>query len=443
MDENTTTNCNNQGARPIATLWGEIRAYLEGRSSTAPVAICPICQVSELSIGGLPQSGADADTKPAKLMLCGHMVCEECYFGMGAVCQEQGKGVRCPVCRHSLQYPAEECKHPIPCFGLKGSEEADDDEKEYLKSLPLTLPEGGVQPVRCNSCRLRHALAMAARIAMGVEGLVEEVKGFNHMEHDLLDLVAVRMRHMVLENFSRKLHSEFPSWNVWGGGRGDEEGVSWSLATASRPLERYPQDHCPICKGPIGLGGVTARAGDPNSIRATDFIGHLPCRHRGTCPKKDCVKAYYGIYDYLALPYTRRDRSPLYCQAERCGRLPEGWCIIREGRRHGGDDWSRAEEIMRGNVRNMERELNLLTGGADEGARANGNVAESREARRRREKEERARRKEEKKARKERERAPVAQILKHTLSFVVTSGYQEVENHAAIFFCLYQDNFGS
>jgi hypothetical protein len=87
------------------------------------------------------------------------------------------------------------------------------------------------------------------------------------------------------------------------------------LAASAQPAKFYSQYECAICH---------ARIADQHGA---DFVGHHPCRHRATCPRSSCVRAYYGTSRKWASPYT--GKRPLYCQAAGCGRRIEEWCAYQ------------------------------------------------------------------------------------------------------------------
>ncbi len=86
------------------------------------------------------------------------------------------------------------------------------------------------------------------------------------------------------------------------------------LAAAPTPARFYTQYRCPICADEIGH--------QDNA----NYIGNLPCTHRGPCTKPACVRAYYGTNAQWASPY--RGRRRLVCQASGCGHEIEGWCLV-------------------------------------------------------------------------------------------------------------------
>ena len=86
------------------------------------------------------------------------------------------------------------------------------------------------------------------------------------------------------------------------------------LAAAPTPAKFYTQYRCPICNDEI------------SHQTGADYIGNLPCTHRGPCVKPACVRAYYGRDDKWASPYGGRKR--LFCQASGCGHEIEGWCLV-------------------------------------------------------------------------------------------------------------------
>ncbi|KAK4149914.1 hypothetical protein C8A00DRAFT_37498 [Chaetomidium leptoderma] len=119
------------------SFWKHVREYLERRegptpNQVPPIAVCPICRVTELDILGLPPSSSDvANMQPALVTVCGHMACYDC---LGACIQ----GYLIP--RNS---------------DLHG---AAPDNIAYLQDVPRTLPEDGIQPERCNHCLDRRAM---------------------------------------------------------------------------------------------------------------------------------------------------------------------------------------------------------------------------------------------------------------------------------------------
>ena len=98
---------------------------------------------------------------------------------------------------------------------------------------------------------------------------------------------------------------------------------TWPLAASARPAGFYSQHQCAICNDPIAVK------------KDADFIGHGPCRHRGTCIKPKCIHAYYGTERKWASPY--RGEKPLYCQVLGCGRKIEGWCHYNPRMGSGGE----------------------------------------------------------------------------------------------------------
>jgi hypothetical protein len=55
---------------------------------------------------------------------------------------------------HQLQFAAEDCGHVMTGYPLPGNDGARfNDDASYLKKVPLTLPENGTQPKRCNPCQ--------------------------------------------------------------------------------------------------------------------------------------------------------------------------------------------------------------------------------------------------------------------------------------------------
>jgi hypothetical protein len=149
-----------QQPRPETSFWKEVREYLENRDDSLPrqippVASCPICLEAELDIQGLPSSsGNTADIQPALVTICGHMACRDCLIDWYVACLERRQVVRCPVCMHELQFAADDCPHIMIGYLLPGNDGVRfSDDASYLENVPLTLPENGTQPERCNPCR--------------------------------------------------------------------------------------------------------------------------------------------------------------------------------------------------------------------------------------------------------------------------------------------------
>ncbi|KAK3903384.1 hypothetical protein C8A05DRAFT_32883 [Staphylotrichum tortipilum] len=106
------------------------------------------------------------------------------------------------------------------------------------------------------------------------------------------------------------------------------------IPTGSAPKETYPlaaepqqrrwfsKSKCPICDKPLL---------DKDSA---DFIGNLPCVHRGPCTNPECIQAYYGTTAQPAVRY--HDNPQLYCQKWGCGKRLQGWCLVKAVADHTG-----------------------------------------------------------------------------------------------------------
>jgi hypothetical protein len=82
------------------------------------------------------------------------MACHDCLADWYEACATEQQVVRCPICKHELQFAAEDCRHIMTGYLLPGNDGAQfSDDASYLKNVPLTLPENGTQPERCNPCR--------------------------------------------------------------------------------------------------------------------------------------------------------------------------------------------------------------------------------------------------------------------------------------------------
>ncbi|KAK4119283.1 hypothetical protein N657DRAFT_263982 [Parathielavia appendiculata] len=94
---------------------------------------------------------------------------------------------------------------------------------------------------------------------------------------------------------------------------------------------RRPDDLCwvPWERGECFIHSTNAPSATTTSgdKHRADFIGHYPWRHRGTCQKRRCIYAYYGI-NARQWPTPNRDdkKKPLLdCQAAGCRKRIEGW----------------------------------------------------------------------------------------------------------------------
>ncbi|KAL2018369.1 hypothetical protein VTK56DRAFT_904 [Thermocarpiscus australiensis] len=207
--------------RPVASLWKDVRSHLEGGDSQAPLAICPVCQVNELSIKGLLPSGQGAPLTRGMLVICGHMVCKECLNAWFRACIRRDEPVRCPVCRHELHFAGPGCRHPIKAYHLPcPEEEYGVDDLDYLDDIPRTLPEGAAQPERCNKCRIRRAMHMAALFEEGITRLLittleQDVGIFTTEEVDLIRRVDWKVKENIMTRLEEEIESGYP---YWGGG---------------------------------------------------------------------------------------------------------------------------------------------------------------------------------------------------------------------------------
>lgn len=225
-------------ARPEVHVWKDVRAFLErdvtaddnlNKKVVAPVAICPICLGSELSIQGLPPSSEHADREVAFVLICGHMLCEACLLSWYGACLDRSRGLSCPVCRHSAHYAAPDCRHGIQAYVVpgggsgrrrrgagSGSSGGDEEEVSYLAHCPRTLLEGGTQPERCNQCRVRRAEALAREMEREVEDMVHRrLYGLAVSEGDLVALlmgVKLEVRDSIYARLGEIISAEYPSW---------------------------------------------------------------------------------------------------------------------------------------------------------------------------------------------------------------------------------------
>ncbi|KAK4142573.1 uncharacterized protein C8A04DRAFT_13132 [Dichotomopilus funicola] len=106
-------------------------------------------------------------------------------------------------------------------------------------------------------------------------------------------------------------------------------GLNRPLASTPRHPEAYYSQHqCPICDRFIAID------------EGADYIGHLKCLHRGTCPRPECMLAYYGRTDkWVGLetdtptpPTTYKQEAKLFCQAPGCKEEIESWCLVKARR---------------------------------------------------------------------------------------------------------------
>ncbi|GAB1318551.1 hypothetical protein MFIFM68171_08761 [Madurella fahalii] len=218
-------------ARPEVSLWKDVRSFLEFSIVTgepAPLAICPICQESELYVKGIPPSTECVNREVAFVLICGHMVCEHCLLSWYRLCVSERRLLSCPVCRHKVHYSGRDCRHAIRAFIVPGpgnryrAQAAEDI--SYLEKCPRTLLEGGIQPERCDSCRFKRAVLLAAQVEQDVQDTVQRrlyaMVNSSPDEAALLLGVKFEVRDKILENLKEAMAAEYPSW----GGK-----VPWSL----------------------------------------------------------------------------------------------------------------------------------------------------------------------------------------------------------------------
>ena len=105
------------------SMWPQMRAYAvsddEYRANNPiPYAICPVCQDTEIDIFGIPpHNTADNGLEEGHVLMCGHMVCVYCWYGIQEHSPEDEGDpplaiVKCPVCR-VLLYDPEDAEAPL------------------------------------------------------------------------------------------------------------------------------------------------------------------------------------------------------------------------------------------------------------------------------------------------------------------------------------------
>ena len=205
-------------------LWPDARKYIEckGRiepGKRPPIAICGLCQETELDILGLPLSDETvSNIKPARITVCGHMACHTCLETWYRTCYEGGRRITCPFCRHVLHF---RCGHKILGFLIPAFNDIDASEfsnfSSYLSNVPLTLPEGGKQPDECNGCRrlrvtnftMEGARVIRARLA---ETFADDAAGILGM--DFMSGFLCATQKGLLDAILKGEHAEHPSWGT-------------------------------------------------------------------------------------------------------------------------------------------------------------------------------------------------------------------------------------
>jgi hypothetical protein len=116
--------------------------------------VCIICR-EQLAVPGIPPVNDDPNDdehpRSAVVLPCGHLFCAECAdtFISTLQARQEAEGmadvwVRCLVCKQLLEMTG--CDHI--CEGVfVGS--------DPLRTVPLTLPEGGRFPYMCHDCQWR------------------------------------------------------------------------------------------------------------------------------------------------------------------------------------------------------------------------------------------------------------------------------------------------
>lgn len=211
----TSQTSSNAGMDPSTVVethfWRDVRRYLERRAEPnsppadgpAMIAICPICQVTELDIAGLPAPGTTAVPNPlattdedhfaplsvssgAAVLMCGHMGCQACIHSWIRTCAiDMSQPLTCPACRASLNFTR--CGHPIAPYhpeshNVVTSSGAQPDGGEDLGTdsahdVPPTLNEGAEIPAHCRRCLMELGgpwLAAMVRIIGNEQDMDEE-----------------------------------------------------------------------------------------------------------------------------------------------------------------------------------------------------------------------------------------------------------------------------
>ncbi|KAK4234614.1 hypothetical protein C8A03DRAFT_37608 [Achaetomium macrosporum] len=163
--------------RPEASLWQDIRNYLEHKDDTdkprpqPPVAICPICRIREFDILGIPRSSPDAMLAQGAVLVCGHMACSDCIGDWYSQCKTDRRPITCPMCRLNLKFDAPDCEHYSAPFFIPQAHEV--SRHDFLQRMFPTISEGGTKPPRCNRCRSKNAEQVAAHLG----GAIDQQRG--------------------------------------------------------------------------------------------------------------------------------------------------------------------------------------------------------------------------------------------------------------------------
>ncbi|KAH6631388.1 hypothetical protein F5144DRAFT_491348 [Chaetomium tenue] len=154
------TDSSGEDPGPVyADFWPDIRKYIEsnGRSESGEwprIAVCGLCFDAKLDILGLsPSCEVTSSIKPAVITICGHMACRPCIDSWYQARYSAHEPLTCPFCKHEMRF--DKCAHRILGFRIPTNNEIYSGISglaSYLSDVPLTLPEGGKSPGRCNAC---------------------------------------------------------------------------------------------------------------------------------------------------------------------------------------------------------------------------------------------------------------------------------------------------
>ncbi|KAI1810893.1 hypothetical protein GGS20DRAFT_149443 [Poronia punctata] len=191
----------------------ELVSYLDADISDPEVPsiiICQICQSQRLTISPLARSLAVSEgglrgcTEPRDLLQvlyahgfertvvfpCGHVFGDRCVRDIFV----EQSGLACPSCGYKMAY--RNCGHAIAPAVIP---------VQYADSIrhtfPLTIPEGGAEPVNCKECRwevlrarLRYAFGTECAICARNDGAVElkehEAHRIRHIEFGIKEAIS-------------------------------------------------------------------------------------------------------------------------------------------------------------------------------------------------------------------------------------------------------------